>query len=230
METSADYQSAVARLEEIQKAYYDAMGVTPEEWNHIDDATADKFWRMIFDKFGFEGKVSFEDFKRETNAQFEAGKASPTKYENPQWYTIIRSMVGEIEKSMELRNIISAKRPLFGTVPSGKLNGVAIGIDNQSHHLILLEDGLFGFANLFCKVIAQALPLSEDREEGMIAFSSDVDEVRVHLRENHIHVQRLADLLVGYVVLGHPHRAKPYLPNRTASLLWRFYAKAWNCS
>jgi hypothetical protein len=211
-ETPSQSYLAAKRLEEIQAAYYAHYEIPPPDHSDtqsfVDESVLKQVWQGIS-----ESGPGFDEVRAEYEKRLrESISKAPTKFEDPQWYSIVLGLVEDIEQSIKARGWSSFKRPLIGTVPSGRLNGMAIGIDNSEHYLVLLEDGLFGFANLFSKVVAHAMPMLDSDRPGYQSFSTDIELVRKRVSESRVHAERLLDLLISYVVFGHPHRAKPYLP------------------
>ena len=140
----------------------------------------------------------------------------PTRFENPDYYSLITSIASEVEESLELVGRSLHHSPLFGTLPSGRVNGIAVSVPDTPHRLVILEDGLFGFTNLMCKAVASAFPDTEPHQDGKLGFSADENDVMACLAANPEVTNRFFEALVAYVVMGHPHKAPPYVARRNA--------------
>jgi hypothetical protein len=130
------------------------------------------------------------------------------------WSQVIASIIERIEENLEGDQAFF-QRILFGSLPTGHVNGLAALVPQTDYFLILIDDGLFGFANLTCKAIANALPIMPPDDDGKANVSTDVDLVREQLRKKPEIKNRMLDFLHAYVVGGHPHLAKPYLVDKT---------------
>jgi hypothetical protein len=104
------------------------------------------------------------------------------------------------------------KNLLFGTLPTGRVNGMAIGIPNCAYCIILLEEGLFGFANLAAKAIVRAFPFH--RGNGGDVFRTDDESVKQQIAASPELPARFMDLLAAYLIGGTTRLARAYLPDR----------------
>jgi hypothetical protein len=68
------------------------------------------------------------------------------------------------------------------------------------------------------KAIAAAFPYKGQKADGM-AFSADEQDIRRQLATIPEIRERFFDVLAAYVVAGHPHAARPYLPDPQVSLV-----------
>ncbi|WP_440956116.1 hypothetical protein ACSAZK_03970 [Methanosarcina sp. Mfa9] len=84
----------------------------------------------------------------------------PTIYENPDTYSILFDLFEQIEKSAKELLSRLPMRPLIGTLPSGKVNAMAIKVPDTDEFMVVFEDQLFTFANLIAKIIAQSIPFN----------------------------------------------------------------------
>jgi hypothetical protein len=163
--------------------------------------------------------ADIEKFKKEWEAiKKENQLKKPTKFENAEWHSLLRGIIKEFE---EVFKILSYKVPeyyLFGTLPTNRVNGMAMAIQNNPYKLIILETGLFGFANLMCKVIATSF-IFQKTEDGMQTFSTDISECKNRIDTNPIIIERFYDVISAYVVLGNPHYAQQYFVGETYDYL-----------
>src|SRR5207247_9754738 len=100
-------------------------------------------------------------------------------------------------------------RPLFGTLPLGSMNAVAIRVPGSDEFIVAFHHGLFAFMNLLSKVVARSLPSRPWR--GMHAFSVDLETVRELLDHDSLPLHRITELLDAYILYGEPHAAPQYM-------------------
>jgi hypothetical protein len=139
-----------------------------------------------------------------------ARAACPSPYESPDWYAVVSAQFEALSRSADEMNMKLAHPPLLGTLATGRVNGVAIALEGVSTRIILLEQGLFGFANLMCKAVAASLVYQGEAEDGKLSFSIDEEAIRDKLARDDEPIRRFFDALCSYVILGAPHRAEPY--------------------
>jgi hypothetical protein len=216
---SQDPERAVAAawLENLQRQVYETFGV-----NEMSRQESRRFLREFLHKAllaGQLGLTSESDVNAIIALMEEDKKSILTNYQDPGWYSIIRRMAAGIEQTLAEHERILPVKPLFGSLPTGRVNGFAAAVPNTNFRVILLEDGLFGFANLMCKAIAATFPSLDSGKEGRVTVSTDIEKMRQNLRSNGIIAQRFFDALVSYIVKGHPHNAEPYIPSGSVMAL-----------
>lgn len=176
----------------------------------IDDAFQERFFRHFYETMQSAGMVqsSFEDWRREIAPAFSAKPFS--RYEDPLAHTWLQQMSGQVHGACDRVGIKLPKAPVFGLLQTGRINGIAADVDNPEYYLILIDDGILGFANLLAKVVAACFPVDEDAEGGL-TFRTDDASVAAERMRNMEPGRRLFDLLTAYAVDGAPHGAAPYL-------------------
>lgn len=195
---------AVDFLESLQKGFYfkksSMLNFSDSDFQFFKQQLAN--WANDFD--------GMKEFEEELN---EIRKVLPTKYENPMLYYMLVSLTKEVEKIIEENKIRFEQKLLFGTLGTGRVNGMAISIPSSSYYLILLEDGLFGFANLLCKAVALVFSIVSDNSDS-IRFSLELDSCLKKIENSQRLVNRFQDVIFSYLVKGDPHFAEPYLPDK----------------
>ena len=168
-------------------------------------------------------QAAIEKFRKDWEAiikEDQSGKT--TKYEIPKWYGLLSRVIKEFDKVFEFLSYAPPKHYLFGTLPTNRVNGMAMTIPNNPYKLVILETGLFGFANLVCKVIATSFIFQETDSESL-TFSTDIADCKNKIDTNPIIVERFYEVIVAYVAMGNPHYAKQYFLDKeyesVASLL-----------
>ena len=176
------------------------------------------FGSQYFEKIGHPEHATYESFRRAYRAMKKrARKLVPTKFEDPDWYSVILEIAEKIDRIVKKHGYdLSRSKPLFGTLPSGNVNAMAVTIPGSFHRLILIEEGLFSFANLMVKAVT-AVFSSRDGEGGMVEFSLDEERVEKNLADSAEIQERFLDVIMSYLVNGHPAFAKSYLPDRRSS-------------
>ena len=86
------------------------------------------------------------------------------------------------------------------------------GMGADSKPLMLFSDGLFGFANLIGKIVADALPMVSN--ENGYTYSCEKEIIQKNLRSNNLLIVRFIDLMLAYLLTNDPHASKPYIIDR----------------
>lgn len=209
----AALKDAIQMIESLQKRYNPHV-------EEFDQKRTQEFFERTGQTFDFGSDFAADRMKD----LLDAKKAMFSKYESPTWFSVVSRLSGDIEREIYQKSEFAGhKKIVFGTLNTGRINGMAIGIDNPEYHVILLESGLFGFANLLAKGLAQSFPMQET-DGGAAHFSTDLTKVTERLQSDQDLSWRIIDLVLAYVIAGNPHAAKPYLPQKEYVLLlsiWR---------
>jgi hypothetical protein len=134
-----------------------------------------------------------------------------SRYEDPIWVMAVDPIVRAIEEALTASGDRGGKKIVFGTLATGDVNGEAIDFDNPEYCVVLIDDGVFGFANLLAKALAHMMPLKDGGGDGL---DLDTDPVRIEARINsdtHL-FPRFAELFANYAVNGDPHTTPEYYP------------------
>lgn len=200
--------SAAAYLEALQESTYAATGAKPFDIKEAEEMAANTgFWEKAAAAFGVTPEALAE-MQRERYA--EAKKLCPTRFEDPGLYSLLIDMAKSLEDTAhEVGWELLPERPVFGTLPLGQVNAMAIRVPDSDEHLIVFQVGLFGFINLFAKALAAAFPVKNDAGGGY-HLSTDIDDVGSWLERDDTPISRLMDLLGAYVMVGDPHAARQY--------------------
>lgn len=98
--------------------------------------------------------------------------------------------------------------PYAGTAVSGEYNAFACEHPTTHEKLIVFESELIIVADLFCKIIALAIPL--DIKADNVGFSVDLKNLEEHLDKNNHILERFAELFYNTIYKGLPSHAKQY--------------------
>jgi hypothetical protein len=190
MPTKADYLDT--RLEVIGKAMFaqgaQASGLEPGTPKYLD------------------AERESLDRARQHFAVLEA----PTEFQDPILYDVLVRLFDRIASAAQtVLSLAPTTRPVFASLPSGRVNAMAMRFSDTGDQAILFEAGLFTFANLAAKVVAQSLPMQKMGKQ--VAFSWDLDKVRAQLDRSPDITRHWLDALLSYVSKGNPGRAEAYV-------------------
>jgi hypothetical protein len=206
-----DLDHAMTRLEELQLHYGRSfIKVMRERGGRVEKeglARLDALPRRT-------GTPEYEDYVRRQMADYPQLHAERrvSRFELPSTAGTLLRLHGLIEDAHDTARW-PGPRPLFGTVHSGRVNAMAVAIDSPAYFLVLIESGVFGFANLFAKAISRAFPLDADAD-GRLVHSADssraVARIMAPGTEGEELRGRFFDLVTAYAVHGDPHHAAAY--------------------
>ncbi|WP_432097338.1 hypothetical protein [Streptomyces sp. bgisy100] len=187
-------------LWKLQATIAEARGDGPSERGHSDDALRT-----------MARGIAPNATEKELDAVIAAARHVPDHWpplgphETWEWYHLIHSLADVLE-----RHVPSPfTRPMLGTLATGEINAVTILVPDSDAHLVVFEDQLLNFANLFSKAVALAIPFEETKDGGL-AFSHGIDSVRRHLRDAPEALQRFREVVLAYVLRGSPGAAPQY--------------------
>lgn len=208
---SDDLDHAMRRLEELQLHYGRRFIVAMRE--HGGRVEKEGLARME-SMFRRTGPPDYEEHVRQLMADYPQHYAERrvSRFELPSSAGTLLRLHKLIEDAHDTARW-PGPRPLYGTVHSGRVNAMAVAIDSPTYFLVLIEHGLFGFANLFAKAISRAFPL-EVEADGRRVCSGDpgraVARIMAKDTQGEELRRRFLDLLIAYAVKGDPHYAESY--------------------
>jgi hypothetical protein len=190
-----------------QKEVYEDYGITPW-WMNKDlyEVQKEVFKYTIKEMYPDSQIPSQEELDEYIESEFEK---CPSPYQNPILYSTIIKYSQKLISSAERMDLKINHPIIFGTIPTGIINGVAYRPTEKKGSIILLEEGVWGFANLTSKIIAKVYPMEITGEEG-VTFFPNLHLVEKNLNDNPIIYDRFLDLIYSYIVLGDPHKAEQY--------------------
>ena len=205
------WRRVIADLEYLQRAHARShpwlANVDP---GARDEDFQEEFFRHFYRIMHQAGMapMSFAEWRAGMAPAFNAKPFS--RYEDPMAHFWLQKMRGEVQAACERIDLKLPKEPVFGLLQTGRINGIAADVDNPDYYLILIDDGILGFANLLAKVVAACFPVAENTDGGL-TFRTDAESIAAERVRNPEPGQRLFDLLTAYAVQGAPHAAQPYL-------------------
>jgi len=197
-------KQAISYLEGLQRK--SARGTLSEEEQALFDEEMVREFMANLGETESEARARIEKIRRTRETMF-------SRYENPIWMTHAAELIERIESVLPRDQGSTGKRILFGTLGTGDVNGMALDFKNPEYHIIVLDDGVFGFVNLLSKAIVHTFPLiDEDKDEPV--FSTDLAAIKTKIAAEPMLFVRFADFILNYVVSGDPFVADRYYPSR----------------
>jgi hypothetical protein len=203
-------------LEELQKAVWQSLG-------HRDD-TLDEAFKRESARVISEMADTEEDKQRLYGYLDEAlATPLPNAYEEPLTYALLLELDNQLREGAAANKSELPERPVMGTLPLGEVNACAIRVPGEAaSYLVLFHHGLFGFANLFAKVVGRCFPGKEPVDQSQPAsFSYKPEDIEREINETPEILYRLNDLLDAYLLEGDPHKAKQYLLGEPHAMIAR---------
>lgn len=207
-----DLDHAMARLEELQlhyeRRFVKAMRAIGGRVEAEGLARLEAMPRRT-------GTAEYEEFVRQQLADYPRlhAERQVSRFELPSTAGTLVRLQGLIEDTHDTARW-PGPRPLIGTVHSGRVNAMAVAIDSPAYYLVLIESGVFGFANLFAKAISRAFPLDPGTDGRPAGHSADPRRAIACINADDAQGEelrhRFLDLLLAYAVHGDPHHAAPY--------------------
>ena len=195
--------SAIAHLEHIQQS---------EGREPFSDEEYAAFEEEMMPKL-----IQGMEYSEEEAREFLAGIRSTrekmySRFENPIWLSGAAKLTEKIDAVLADReDSADHKKIVFGTLGTGDVNGTAVEFRNPEYQIIVLDDGLFGYANLLTKAVLMAFPLIE-RSPGQFELSGDRKAIRRRIHDEPKLFERLAELILNYLVNGNVFAAEQYYP------------------
>jgi hypothetical protein len=153
-----------------------------------------------------------------TPEQIEQGKAAierastfkpPSEYQDLGTYGLMADLAEQVRRTANSMGIRIPSEPLLASFASGRVNALTIHVQGARHPLVVFEDEMFTFANLFTKALAQTLVFAGE-DEGALQFSLDREAIAEQIRSRPEIAQRFWEALTAYVVDGRPSAAPQY--------------------
>jgi hypothetical protein len=223
----SEYQKASTYLRQLQQRVYNKLGVKPthillsDRQKEIDEQLANEMVRVQ----GIPPGWTIDESRKHSSATLEQMRIqNPHPLEDPNWHFVLKDLTSSIENTMTKLSMPYPNKYLFGSLPLGQVNAMVVSVPSSSYVLILFNDGLFGYANLISKVFATAFaPKFTDH---VLEWNNSKEDCEKEIISNKSVFERFDDILIAYLVKGHPHNAKPYMPDREVSILATFFRES----
>ena len=221
-------ERARQHLEDIQKAAYTELAMlsglrTPEE--AYEAFTIGRIPPELFDKFVNNSKARFrprillnrakrlfgygEQFDMPERARewfFSAQR--PTPYENPLYYPLLLTLLSNMREGAKSNGFGQVIPPLlFGTLPTGRINALAVSVPDSDYPLVLFDFGLFRFTGEMAKILATLIPV----QLRSVPFEMRLDmgkalDPQYAVDQRPELIAHFTEVLYKYLVEGNPRR------------------------
>lgn len=204
-------QQARRFLDGLHENVWRGMGLTPRPRSAEDGTEA---LTLISDLLSRrEGLISAEDL-----AEMRAGllrneelllDQTVSKYENARTLQLLHKLADDIDRVGRVLGFPMPRRPLLGTLPTGRVNVMTMLVPGTREHLLLFESEFTGFAHLAAKAVADVLPYRRSPDGGA-SFDLEPGRVRERLEQQPQSARRFGELVRAYLETGMPYKAPQY--------------------
>ena len=188
-------------LEALQKNCYSNLGLVPKTSTQLIEEFRKADFSHILNKTGLFNKdvTAQKEFIRELETL-----SLPTDFEDPLVYSILNNHSASIEQSISEFKLTLPFRPIIGTLPSGRVNAMAIALPTGSDFLVVFERCVLVFAGSLCRIAASMFPQNGCDEHGRQQYRvpKNPEEVDNLLSENPSAQKDFEDLLFSYLFNG----------------------------
>ena len=212
--TTDDRKKAAAYLEALQRSAYEGLEADDRarlhSWRHIDGARRERFIREFYDLV--TPGEPFEAFRAECIELIKGASSHGGPYGGG-FSRTVDTISSQIENILRMLPLPAPQPMMFGALPTGRVNGMAVRVPDSAYVLILIHDGLFAFAGILADIVARAFPCTpwEDRK---LRFSVGPKICVRELRADPQIGQQFLELLVAYLIWGNPRLAPRHLPEQ----------------
>jgi hypothetical protein len=221
-----DQQKAAAYLEQLQQEVYGSLGILPPHLQISDEERQQFEDDYIVKTFNQQrghttDPRNFFKYREDMHGFFRKMKEScPSRFQEPEWYSLLKRLNREIDVALTENNVqVPRLTTLYGSLPTGNLNGMFVAVPESDATLLLFDDGTFGFVNLISKAVGEVFPTISDSAD----LNGTRDEILEAFRVHPDVARHFADVLVAYLIKGNPQYTPPYFPGlgsaKTASTL-----------
>jgi hypothetical protein len=217
----AEQEMAVRYLENIQRHMYLSLGRQPTIY---DKDTVERFAERFMNSpsaANLTPERRQELWESIRKRFFETKLRS--KYEDLGGYFIVEQLNNQIRDVIASSSVKLRGVPVFGTLPTRRVNARTFAVPGTNNVVIAFEDQLFTFALLFSKAVVYAFPERQESSGGA-GFSTSKEEIRKRIETHPEPRRRFQEVLAAYLLAGTPSAAPPYFqaqPHATLSSILR---------
>lgn len=215
--------AAALELERLQERSLEKTGQSP-----VADADARRIGELVLDRWHDVLPAHGAADAAARDAMNRALSSRPTRFEDPFSYSLLVSLADQVEATAQKLGLSLPTRPIFGTLPLGQFNAVAMRLGDPPEYVIAFHRGAIGFVTLLSKAIGASFPPAGSRTADKTSFITEARAVEAHLDRNSRAVHRFRQFLDAYVLKGHPHAAPPYLLEEPFASISALLAKSAN--
>ena len=129
--------------------------------------------------------------------------SSMSRFEDPAWYELMNGLCDEIEKSRGRLPFRIPPRPTLGTLPTRRINAMALAPTDSNDFVVAFEPQVFNFLNSMSKIVVTAIPLA-NRRKGFTYFDADHIEVAARNMHGKGLLELFVEVVISYLVEGKP--------------------------
>ena len=171
------------QLETLQIQGFKKLGFSPEYARNLINKKSkilkndEDFKNKIISKYShlFDKNVIDQFFDKAKDT--EESTEPPTPYEDKFYWQTLMSLANDIEnvltntlaqesECVSLRQHYKSnfKKPVIGTLPSGRINAISMQMSQSKEHLIILESGLFMFCDIISDIVSNFIPYTKTKD------------------------------------------------------------------
>ncbi|MEU1163621.1 hypothetical protein ABZ372_24385 [Streptomyces sp. NPDC005921] len=198
--------SARAHLENLQRSSYRQLGLPIPDIEPPRLHDLDFFLRYLATNTAYsEERAREEALQMFADQGRQPDRPDTARISQPQSQNIL------IERVDELKTACAALDPswdlskiCFGVVPGGGLDAYTVRVKDE--FAIIIPEGLFSLANLFCRLVVLLQPIERG---GFYPPMAQLEQLRRAAEDPHLRF-RAADVLRAFFLHGDPYAALPY--------------------
>jgi hypothetical protein len=201
-------------LEHLQREARKAGGIPAKTLARVEQEGRDiGFERSVLESLGIKDEKRLGEARKEFRRELrEARKTIPTPLEDFHAHSLMKHLAGQLKKAAKQQNLNVPRLPVYGSLPVGQLNAMAIRVPESGEHLIAFQDGVFSFANMLTKAVASSFPFKGESADGeWQKFSGRLWGFQWGWFRNDEPLRRLGEFLHMYLVFGDARQAEQYL-------------------
>lgn len=198
-------------LDGLHENVWRGMGLTPRPRSAEDSAEALTFIGDLL--ASRDGLISSEDadamLARLMRNEELLVDRTVSKYEDARTLQLLHKLADDVERAGRALGFPMPRRPLLGTLPTGRVNVMTMLVPGTREHLLLFESEFTGFAYLAAKAVADVLPYRRSPDGGA-SFDLEPAKVRERLEQRPQSARRFGELVRAYLETGMPYQAPRY--------------------
>jgi hypothetical protein len=208
-------------LDRVHENVWHEMGLSPRKRGPEDDMQvarlADELLRRHLTLLTADEAEGFKKRFFDEVVRMRAGGAS--KYDDSFTINFLAGLADELERAgRESLGRQMPRRPLLGTLPTGRVNALTLLVPGTGEHVVLFESQFSTFAHLAATALADVLPVRRTADGGA-TFSVDREEVAHGIARRPESTRRFGELVRAYLETGIPAMA-PYSLSDPVRTMW----------
>jgi hypothetical protein len=200
-------------LEQLQREAQGMSRTNVETLARAEEREGDSdLERSILESVGMNDEQRLAEGRREfRKAIVDARQTIPTPLEDLNSHLIMKHLARQLKKAAKQQELDLPRIPVYGSLPVGQLNAMAIRTPGPGGYLIAFQNGVFSFANLLTKAVATSFRLKRIVGDGAEAeFGWKLRDFRRSWAKDDEPLRRFGEFLHAYLVFGDAHQADHY--------------------